>query len=64
LQIFFGKLEDSSFEIKKVDLIKIDFELAPVKFLVYTWYPGSSWSLLKAFDKNRIYIKNKKMFRR
>ena len=50
LSIFFGKISDKKWEVKKIDKIKITWKYFPKVYRIFTWYPGSSWTLLKKVE--------------
>lgn len=50
LSIFFGKISEKKWEVKKVDKIKITWKFFPKVYRIFTWYPGSSWTLLKKVE--------------
>ena len=56
-QIIFGKFKqdkEMKYEIKKVDVIKIEWQYYPKRFRVYFWKPGSVWLLKIKYDNFKL----------
>ena len=41
-------------EIKKVDIIKLDWIKEPLEFMIYTWIPGQTWIMRKKVINNKL----------
>lgn len=52
----FGKLNESEWEIKKIDKIIIEWVFEPLDFRVYIWTPGSSWTVVYIIKDNSKFI--------
>lgn len=48
----FGKINDKDWEIKKIDKVIINWALEPTEFRVFSWYPGSSWTMIDMIKNN------------
>lgn len=56
LQINFGKIGKSNWEVKKVDKIILTWSKPPIEFRIFTWYPGTSWILFSKISNNGIFL--------
>lgn len=62
LYINFGKINnfnvpgEEKWEIKKIDKILLKWEREPIKFRIFSWYPGSSWVLIHNEKHNSKFL--------